>query len=417
MPPGAVSSGTVSGRVAATDMGGRVDLLDLILVVVAISFAVSGYRQGFVVGVLSFVGFVGGLLLGLWLVPIIMQRFTTTLVISTVSLCAVLALAVAGQVIATSLGGRLRREITWRPVQAVDQSAGAVVSVISVLLVAWFLGLALVNSTMPVVSQQVRNSALLNGMKDVLPANAQSWFRSFANVLDKSGFPQVFAPFTHEQIANVPAPDPAVLNQAGVVKARGSIVKVVGNAPSCGKQIEGSGFVYAPQHVMTNAHVVGGVTHPDVQIGGEGVHYSAKVVLFDPTSDIAVLYVPGLRAAPLAFNTSGTSGDDAVVAGFPEDGPFTPVAARIRQEIQAQGQDIYQRGSATRDIFSLYAQVLQGNSGGPLLTSTGEVYGVVFAKSLEDSSTGYALTASQVSSDARQAASATGSVDTQGCAI
>lgn len=395
----------------------RVDLLDLILIVVAVAFAVSGYRQGFVVGVLSFVGFVGGLMLGLWLVPILMQRFTASLVVSTISLCAVLVLAVIGQVLATSLGGRVRREITWRPVQAVDQSAGAAVSVISVMLVAWFLGLALVNSTMPVVSQQVRNSALLNGMKQVLPADAQSWFRSFATVLDRSGFPQVFAPFTHEQIANVPAPDPAVLNEAGVVKARKSIVKIVGNAPSCGKQIEGSGFVYAPQHVMTNAHVVGGVTHPTVQVDGEGSLYRATVVLFDPTSDIAVLYVPGLRSAPLAFDSSGASGDDAVVAGFPEDGPFTPVAARIRQEIQAQGQDIYQQGSATRDIFSLYAQVLQGNSGGPLLTSTGEVYGVVFAKSLEDNSTGYALTANQVGSDAQQGSNETSGVDTQGCAI
>jgi len=299
----------------------------------------------------------------------------------------------------------------------VDQSAGAAVSVISVFLVAWFLGLALVNSTMPVVSQQVRGSALLNGMKDVLPASAQSWFRSFANVLDRSGFPQVFAPFTHEQIANVPAPDPAVLNQAGVVKARNSIVKIVGNAPSCGKQIEGSGFVYAPQHVMTNAHVVGGVTHPTVQIGGEGRLYHATVVLFDSTSDVAVLYVPALQAAPLSFDTQGASGDSAVVAGFPEDGPFTPVAARIRQQIEAQGQDIYQRGDATRDIYSLFAQVLQGNSGGPLLTTGGEVYGVVFAKSLEDSSTGYALTATQVAPDAQRGKNATAAVDTQGCAI
>ncbi len=393
------------------------DLLDLILIIVAIGFAVSGYRQGFVVGVLSFVGFVGGLLLGLWLVPIVMQQFTTSLVVSTISLCAVLVLAVLGQVLATTLGGRLRREMVWRPVQAVDQAAGAGVSVISVLLVAWFLGLALVNSSMPVVSQQVRNSALLSGMKQVLPADAQTWFRSFANVLDKSGFPQVFAPFTREQIANVPAPDPAVLNSRAVVAARNSIVKIVGNAPSCGKQIEGSGFVFASQHVMTNAHVVGGVPHPTVQIGGVGRLYRATVVVFDPTSDVAVLYVPGLPSSPLTFDDNGASGDSAVVAGFPEDGPFTPVAARIRQEISAQGQDIYQQSTAVRDIFSLYAQVLQGNSGGPLLTPDGHVYGVVFAKSLEDASTGYALTARQVAPDAQQGAAATSAVDTQGCAI
>jgi S1-C subfamily serine protease len=130
-----------------------------------------------------------------------------------------------------------------------------------------------------------------------------------------------------------------------------------------------------------------------------------------------VLYVPGLAAPALTFDTAGTGGDDAVVAGFPEDGPFTPVAARIRQEIEAQGQDIYQQSTATRDIYSLYAQVLQGNSGGPLLSTNGEVFGVVFAKSLEDASTGYALTARQVAPDAHQGADATLPVNTDGCAI
>jgi S1-C subfamily serine protease len=154
-----------------------------------------------------------------------------------------------------------------------------------------------------------------------------------------------------------------------------------------------------------------------VQIGGTGRVYRATVVLFDPTSDVAVLDVPGLNATPLQFDNGGASGDSAVVAGFPEDGPFTPVAARIRQEISAQGQDIYQQKTAVRDIFSLYAQVLQGNSGGPLLTPSGHVYGVVFAKSLEDSSTGYALTAGQVSQDAQQGSNATAAVDTEGCAI
>ena len=42
----------------------RGDVLDLILIVVVAAFAVSGYRQGFIVGILSFFGFVGGALLG-----------------------------------------------------------------------------------------------------------------------------------------------------------------------------------------------------------------------------------------------------------------------------------------------------------------------------------------------------------------
>jgi S1-C subfamily serine protease len=394
-----------------------VDLLDLIIILICIGFAVSGYRQGFVVGVMSFVGFVGGLLVGVWLVPQVMSHFKSSLVVSTISLCAVLALAVIGQVIATTIGGRVRRELTWRPIQAVDQGAGAVVSVISVLLVTWFLGLALSSSSMPLVVSQVQSSRILAGIQKVLPKDSATWFRSFSTVLGRSGFPQVFGPFTQETIANVPAPDSAVLGEAGVRSAESSIVKIVGDAPGCGKQIEGSGFVFSPQHVMTNAHVVGGVTSPTVQIGGVGQYYRAKVVLYDPETDIAVLYVPGLQASPLKFDTSAKAEDDAVVAGFPEDGPFSAVAARIRQEMDAQGQDIYDQNTVTRDIFSLYSTVLQGNSGGPLLSPSGEVYGVVFAKSLQDSTTGYALTASQVSQDAQQGADLTSSVDTDGCAV
>ena len=393
------------------------DLLDLIIILICIGFAVSGYRQGFVVGVMSFVGFVGGLLVGVWLVPQVMSHFRSSLVVSTISLCAVLALAVIGQVIATTIGGRVRRELTWRPIQAVDQGAGAVVSVISVLLVTWFLGLALSSSSMPLVVSQVQSSRILAGIQKVLPKDSATWFRSFSSVLGRSGFPQVFGPFTQETIANVPAPDSAVLGESGVRSAESSIVKIVGDAPGCGKQIEGSGFVFSPQHVMTNAHVVGGVTSPTVQIGGVGQQYRAKVVLYDPETDIAVLYVPGLQASPLKFDTSAKAEDDAVVAGFPEDGPFSAVAARIRQEMDAQGQDIYDQNTVTRDIFSLYSTVLQGNSGGPLLSPSGEVYGVVFAKSLQDSTTGYALTASQVSQDAQQGADLTSAVDTDGCAV
>jgi len=383
------------------------DLLDLIIILICIGFAVSGYRQGFVVGVMSFFGFVGGLLVGVWLVPEIMSRFQSSLVVSTISLCAVLALAVLGQVLATTIGSRVRRELTWRPVQAM----------VSVLLVTWFLGLALATSAMPVVVAQVHESRILAGIQRILPADSASWFRSFSSVLGRSGFPQVFGPFTQETIANVPAPDPAVLSERGVVSAESSIVKIVGDAPSCGKQIEGSGFVFAPHHVMTNAHVVGGVSDPTVQIGGVGQYYRAKVVLYDPETDISVLDVPDLNAPALHFDTSGKAEDDGVVAGFPEDGPFRAVAARIRQEMDAQGQDIYDQNTVTRDIYSLYSTVLQGNSGGPLLSPDGEVYGVVFAKSLQDASTGYALTADQVEQDAQRGANLTAAVDTEGCAV
>ncbi|WP_194892964.1 MarP family serine protease [Catenulispora pinisilvae] len=392
------------------------DILDILLLLVVAAFAVSGYRQGFVVGVVSFAGFIGGLTLGFVLVPTFLDRSSSSLLASVIALCAVLALAVVGQVLGSMLGAKLREAITWQPAQLVDAVSGSVVSVIAVLMVAWFLGLALFTSSVPTISDQVRSSSILKGMTQVLPQGANQWFNGFSNILNRNGFPQVFAPFQAEDPANVPAPDQALLISPVVGADRASIVKIRGQAPSCGKDIEGSGFVYAPGKVMTNAHVVGG-TRSLVVRQSDNRQYAATVVLFDPKRDIAVLDVPGLKAPQLNFDVSGKANDDALVVGYPEDGPFTVDAARIREQITATGADIYSNGNVRRQVFSLYAQVQQGNSGGPLLSSDGRVLGVVFAKSLEDKNTGYALTASEVSSDASAGAATDTPVNTQACAI
>jgi len=163
---------------------------------------------------------------------------------------------------------------------------------------------------------------------------------------------------------------------------------------------------------MTNAHVVAGIDHPSVRVGGVGQSYPARVVLFDPDRDVAVLYVPGLRAPVLSFDTSATRGDSAVVAGYPQDGGLNLQAATVASRVRATGQNIYNDGAVTRDIYSIRSTVRPGNSGGPLLTTDGKVFGVVFARSTSDAETGYALTADEVAGDARRAATATVSVDT-----
>ena len=392
------------------------DILDFLLLLIVVSFAVSGYRQGFVVGVVSFAGFLGGLALGFVIVPVFLKQMSAGLVASVIALCAVLALAVVGQVLGSILGSKLREAVTWQPAQLVDAVSGSIVSVIAVLLVVWFLGLALVNSTVPTIGDQVRSSSILRGMTKVMPSGAQNWFNSFSKVLDSNGFPQVFAPFEAKTPASVAAPDPAVADLPAVSRARSSIVKVLGAAPSCGKDIEGSGFVYSAGKVMTNAHVVGGTGSLRVE-QSNGRRYPARVVLFDPRRDIAVLDVPSLAAPPLSFSLDGRAGNSAIVAGYPQNGPFTVGAARIREQITATGQDIYSTGNVRRQVFSLFAQVQQGNSGGPLLTTDGNVYGVVFAKSLEDKNTGYALTAEEVASDADAGKATDVPVKTGACAI
>jgi S1-C subfamily serine protease len=372
--------------------------------------------------VLSVIGFLGGGLVAVYVLPVIWDSATDRASPGTfgavVAVVLVIVCASVGQAGTTHLGNKLRRHITWSPARALDATGGALVNVVAMLLVAWLIGTALAGTSLPTLGKEVRNSKVLLGVSEVMPQQADTWFADFTSVLAQNGFPQVFTPFSNEPINSVPAPDPALVGSPVVTQARQSIVKVVGTAPGCGKVLEGSGFVFAPNRVMTNAHVVGGVDDPTVQIGGEGRLYDARVVLYDWKRDIAVLDVPSLNAPALQFAQSdAAAGDDAIVAGFPENGGFDVRAARVRGRIDANGPDIYHRGTVQRDVYSLYATVRQGNSGGPLLSPDGRVDGVVFAKSLDDAETGYALTADEVRKDAEQGRTADTQVDTEQCAL
>ncbi|MEU5657930.1 MarP family serine protease [Streptomyces sp. NPDC047737] len=400
------------------------NVLDILLLVGAVWFAVIGYRQGFVVGILSVIGFLGGGLVAVYLLPVIWDKLTDGSEVSStaaiVAVVIVIVCASVGQAFTTHLGNRLRRYITWSPARALDATGGSLVNVVAMLLVAWLIGSALAGTSLPTLGKEVRNSSVLLGVSRVMPDQASNWFTDFSSVLAQNGFPQVFSPFANEPITEVEPPDPALVGSPVAARAKKSIVKVVGMAPGCGKVLEGTGFVFSDRRVMTNAHVVGGVDEPTVQIGGEGRLYDAKVVLYDWQRDIAVLDVPDLDAQPLRFtgtDSDAESGDSAIVAGFPENGAYDVRSARIRGRIDANGPDIYHRGTVRRDVYSLYATVRQGNSGGPLLTPDGKVYGVVFAKSLDDPDTGYALTADEIRQDIELGKSSVQQVDSQGCAL
>ncbi|MFI8824509.1 MarP family serine protease [Streptomyces sp. NPDC053431] len=398
------------------------NVLDILLLLAAVWFAIIGYRQGFVVGILSVIGFLGGGLVAVLLLPVIWNQLTdhsqVTTTATVVFVMVVIICASVGQAFTTHLGNKLRRHITWSPARALDATGGALVNVVAMLLVAWLIGSALAGTAMPTLGKEVRSSKVLLGVSRVMPDQAPSWFADFTSALAQNGFPQVFSPFANEPITEVRPPDPALAGSPVAERAQHSIVKVVGTAPSCGKVLEGTGFVFADRRVMTNAHVVGGVDEPTVQIGGEGRLYDAKVVLYDWKRDIAVLDVPEMHAEPLRFtDEDARSGDDAIVAGFPENGAYDVRSARVRGRITANGPDIYHRGEVRRDVYSLYATVRQGNSGGPLLTEDGKVYGVIFARSLDDANTGYALTADEIREDITQGRTANQQVDTQGCAL
>ena len=390
------------------------NVLDWILVVVVLAYAVSGYWQGFISGAFATAGLlIGGFLSVLWIVPKLLGDAEPSLWVSLGALFVVLLSASFGQAVFQYVGARIRDRITWQPVRAVDAVGGAALSAAAVLVVAWVLGVAVSGSALPGVSQEVRGSRVLSQVDTVMPSQADDALRSFNEVVGSGFFPRYLEPFAQERIVEVGPPSDKVARDAQVRSARASVLKIRGEN-DCGRGVEGSGFVYSPGRVMTNAHVVAGVDHPNVLVGDQEM--PAEVVHYDPDLDVAVLSVPGLDRPFLRFDKTGEARDDAAVLGYPQDGPYNVQAARIRGKQRLRSPDIYGRGTVIREVFSLRSLVRPGNSGGPLLSEDGEVYGVIFAASVSDRDTGYALTASQVAQSAAEGLSNDREVDTGGCA-
>jgi S1-C subfamily serine protease len=394
------------------------DLLDLVLIALIAAFAVAGYRQGFIIGVLSLAGFVFGVAGGAFIAPGISRAIAKSAQWQAfIAILVVFAAAVIGMLIASGLGVAVRSRLTGRPATLVDSLGGAAVNIVAVLIVAWLIGSFLQNAQFPTISSQVNKSALLRTVDAVMPHDALYLpvFPALRNLLSNGLYSQVFSAIGAEDSLSLAAPSQAVLKSPALARDEQSIVKIDGDAPSCSQSIEGSGFVIAPQHVLTNAHVVAGVTEGlTVQQPG-GQQLTAHVVLYDPNRDLAVLYVPGLAAPTLKLAGHATNGTSAIVAGYPLDGGFTVVPARIGYNINASGPNIYSTEEVDRQIYPIKADIRSGNSGGPLLARDGEVYGVVFAASTAYSDIGYALTSAEVTSDVAAGSQDTADVSTEQC--
>lgn len=390
-------------------------VLDVLLVVVLVGYAVSGLRQGLVVGVLSLGGFLLGAVLGMAAVPQVLANMEPGPGRTLAVLAGVLLVAWLLQLTGLLVGRRLRDRVTWRPVRVLDSALGAAAAVVAVALVVWLVAGALRASPAPAIARAIATSKVVAAVDSVVPPQTGRLFADFRRVVEGQAFPRVFAGLAPEQILPVEAPDPAVADPVAAAAA-GSIVKVTGVAEECSRGQEGTGWVVAPQRVVTNAHVVAGIDEPRVQVGGEGPALEGRVVGFDPGRDLAVLAVPDLRAPALPLGEDLERGDSAVVAGFPLDGPYRSEPARVRQVLDATGEDIYGEATVVREVYSLFTRVEPGNSGGPLLSTDGLVVGVVFARSLDDASTGYALTMAESAPVLASAAALAAPVDSGRCA-
>jgi S1-C subfamily serine protease len=319
--------------------------------------------------------------------------------------------------LASGVGVAVRSRLRARPITVLDSIGGAVVNVIAVLGVAWLVGSLVAQAPFPMIARQVQDSLVLRTVNRFIPRSVAflPGFPPLRSLIASGEYTQVFSAFGDVGTLTLKAPDRAVLGSRGLARAEPSIVKVEGVAPSCSRKIEGSGFVIAPGRVMTNAHVVAGVTSGPLVKTTSGRVLSAKVVRYDPSRDVAVLSVPGLQARPLQFAGAAANGANAIVVGYPQDHDLTAVAARVAAAERVTGPNIYQTADVTRWIYPVKSTVLPGNSGGPLLAPNGRVYGVVFAAAVSDQNIGYALTASEVSGDAQAGERATSTASTRTC--
>jgi S1-C subfamily serine protease len=263
------------------------------------------------------------------------------------------------------------------------------------------------------LARAVRTSAILGGVDRVMPDSARALSNALRDTVDTQNFPEVFGDLTPTQVRQVPAPNKELIASPVVQNARRSVVKVLGTAPACSRRIEGSGFVYAPEHVMTNAHVVAGTRQVTVEVNGS--KRSGQVVVFDPQRDLAVIYVSGLTAQAMPFAASpAETGSDAIVIGFPLDGPYDAQPARVRDRRPINGPDIYDSSRVSREVYTIRSLVRSGNSGGPLVGADGSVLGVIFAAAVDDPETGFAVTAEEaapVAAAGRGRTTATGTGD------
>ncbi len=370
--------------------------LDIAVLAVAFVAAISGWRSGALGSLMSFVGVVLGAIAGVMLAPHIVSHISSPRTKLFAALFLILALVVVGEVAGVVLGRAVRGAIRNRGVRTADSIIGVALQLVVVMVAAWLLASPLTSSDQPNLAAATRGSKVLAEVDKYAPEWLKAVPKRMSALLRTSGLPDVLQPFGRTPIQAVDAPDASLADSLAVANARPSVVKIRGVAPGCQKVLEGTGFVIAPNRVMSNAHVVAG--SDSVTVEAEGQTYDATVVSYDPNADISILDVPNLPQRPLVFaEQPAKSGTDAVVLGYPGGGEFAATPARVRETIELNGPDIYRTTTVNREVYTIRGTVRQGNSGGPMINRSGQVLGVVFGAAVDDNDTGFVLTANEVS--------------------
>lgn len=365
--------------------------VDVAIVVAVAGSAWLGWRDGLVRAVWALVGILCGTAVGLVLVPFAFQDLPLSWWLAELSLVVVVGCAVGGRYLAILLERRLLFRIGWTPMPWTDRTFGVVLGAMAGMGFSWAVGVALAGSTLPNLAPAADSSVVLRHLDGRLPLSHLLAAR-FETLGHDADFPRYVDVFSAEEIVDVPPPPKGVVDEPGVIAASRSTYRILTHDAGLSGS-EGTGFLIAPERVMTAAHVI--AESDSVTVTTKAGKLPATIVVCDPVHDVAVLAVPGLTGTPLK-PSSATGGDPAAVVGFPANGPLTFSPARVRERLDWQSSDIYGNGRYDHDAYSIRGEVHTGNSGGPMVDPDGRVLGVVVAFSRADDETAYVLTEDQV---------------------
>jgi S1-C subfamily serine protease len=384
-------------------------VVDVILVLLLLSALVQGYRSGLIRSVSGIVGALAGGVAAVIVVPFVGSWVSTPQWRVPATLAAALLLVLIGLTVGSSIGSGITRRLRRTSFGIVDRILGAVATLVATALVFGMLALTIGSLGVPFLSPAVASSAVIRSIDGLTPDPVKSFIAQVRATVLQEGLPRIVDAFT--------GADPVVpqfdTGSAPQQAASASVVRITGNAYACGQSQSGSGFVIAPQRVVTNAHVVAGVDQPIVETVDSAL--PGRIVYFDPVDDLAVLAVDGLTASALGTTDDLAAGSRAVTQGFPFGGPFDADPAEVLALGPLAIPDIYGDNPAARQVYTLAADVQQGESGGPLLTEDGRVAGVIFAKGTTTPNVGYALALSELAPVAASAPTLTDAVSSGTC--
>jgi uncharacterized membrane protein required for colicin V production len=374
-------------------------VLDVLLGIALLAYVVYGFRNGLSRSLFVIAGVIGGVIAAYFLAPVVAEWVPFPILRLGVTVVIAIGLVAAGHALGAAIGRGVRKGIERSPLSGLDRLLGALVTGIVAALVASMLAFSVGQLGVPLLSRAIAGSAVLRTIGIFTPDPVEAFLAQVRGLVLDTTLPVISGALGTSGDPTIPQLDTgsAALNAAGQ-----SVVRITGNAYACGQSQSGTGFVVADDRVVTNAHVVAGVTEPVVE-APNGQALGGQVVYFDPVDDLAVIAVPGLSAGPLPLADTLTAGTDAAFEGYPYGGPFAAGAADVLSVTTARIADIYGAGQSSREVYTLAADVREGNSGGPLLTLDGRVAGVIFARSGDTANVGYAMTMTELDPVAVQA--------------